>query len=64
MNTNEHQQPSRTAIPCLVEVRAEDGAYHRICGLYSSTFDALDAMLEKFGAWASITVSPLGGTSK
>jgi hypothetical protein len=51
-------------IPCLVEVRAEDGAYHRICGLYSSTFDALDAMLEKFGAWASITVSPLGGASK
>jgi hypothetical protein len=59
MNTHEHQQP-RHAIPCTVEVRTEDGGFHRFHGLFPSTCAALDHALERFGAWAKIGVTPIG----
>lgn len=59
MNTHEHQQP-RPAIPCTVEVRTEDGGFHRYHGLFPSTCAALDHALEKFGAWVKVGVTPIG----
>ena len=59
MNTNEHQQP-RPAIACAVEVRTEDGGFHRYHGMFPSTCAALDHALEKFGAWVKVGVTPIG----
>lgn len=59
MNTNEHQQPSH-AILCLVEVRTEHGDFHRYHGFFPNTCAALDHALEQFGAWAKISVTPIG----
>lgn len=53
-----HATPSM--IPCTVEVRTEDGGFHRYHGLFPNTCAALDHALERFVAWVKVGVTPIG----
>ena len=59
MNTNEHQQPSH-AIACAIEVRTEDGGFHRYHGFFPTTCEASLDAAERFGVWSKISVTPIG----